>query len=42
MVHKTGLHSQVELYQGLKKKKKKKVLDATLLNTRHYKGKDQG
>ena len=25
-----------------KKKKKKMVLDVTLLNTQHYKGKDQG
>ena len=36
MVQETGVQSQVKSYQRLKKKKKK-VLDATLLNTQHYK-----
>ena len=36
MVRKTGVQSQVASYQRLKKKKKG-VLDATLLNTQHYK-----
>ena len=33
MVRKTGVQSQVESYQRLKKM----VLDAALLNTQHYK-----
>ena len=33
MVRETGVQSQVELYQRLKKM----VLDAALLNTQHYK-----
>ena len=33
MVWETGVQSQVELYQKLKKM----VLDVTLLNTQHYK-----
>ena len=39
MIRETGVQSQVESYQRLrkKKKKKKKVLDAALLNTQHYK-----
>ena len=41
MAWETGVQSQVESYQRLKKKKKKKkkkkVLDASLLNTQHYK-----
>ena len=35
MVWETTVQSQVELYQRLKKKKR--VLDASLLNTKHYK-----
>ena len=44
MVGETGVQSQVESYQRLKKKKKKKkmVLDAALLNTQHYKVRIKG
>ena len=39
MGQETGVQSQVESYQRLKKKKKKKkmVLDTSLFNTQHYK-----
>ena len=36
MTRKIWVQSQVESYQRLKKKKKKMVLDAILLNTQHY------
>ena len=41
MVWETGVQSQVESHQRLKKKKKekKKVLDAALFNTQQIKGK---
>ena len=38
MVRETGVQSQVESYQ----KTKKMVLDATLLNTQHYKAQIKG
>ena len=38
MARDTGVQSQVKSYQRLQKM----VLDATLLNTQHYKGKGQG
>ena len=38
----TGVQSQVESYQRLKKKKKKMVLDTALLNTQLYKVRIKG
>ena len=43
MVRETGVQSQVESYQRLKKKKKKKkILDAALPNTQHHKVRIKG
>ena len=41
MGRETGVRSQVDSYQR-QNKKKNMVLDASLLNTQHYKGMDQG
>ena len=36
MAQEIGVQSEVKSYQRLKKKKKKRVLDESLLNTQHY------